>query len=341
MTTLSAASIRPGGQGRRRHDDASPSFGEKTLSAVKIATRGSDLALAQARTMADRIERELGHATELVVLTTTGDRIQDVSLSKIGGKGLFIKEIEQALLDGRADVAVHSAKDLPADLAEGLVLAAFPERADPRDALVCRRASGSIASLPQRGRVGTGSTRRIAQLLALCPDLEIIPLRGNVPTRLAKLETESLDAVVLASAGLDRLGRGAQISERISSDLLLPAVAQGTLALQAREGEPLAAALAKLEQPQAGNSARAERSFLEHLEGDCTVPLAGFCEVIGQGVLRFRGLVSSTDGRRVARAELTGDALDPEALGSAVARAVLNAGGAEILAELRQGEPGP
>ena len=310
------------------------------MSAVRIATRGSDLALAQARAMAGRIERELGHPTELVVLTTTGDRIQNVSLAKIGGKGLFIKEIEQALLDRRADVAVHSAKDLPADLADGLVLAAFPERADPRDALVMGKSPASIDDIPQGGRIGTGSTRRIAQLLALRPDLRIVPLRGNVPTRIGKLETESLDAVILASAGLDRLGRSDQISERISSDLLLPAVAQGTLALQAREDDALVQALNKLEQKQAGDSARAERSFLEHLEGDCTVPLAGFCEPLDSGMLRFRGLVASTDGQRVARAEQIGEATDPEALGAAVAESVLNAGGAEILAELRQGEPG-
>ncbi|MAJ62334.1 MAG: hydroxymethylbilane synthase [Deltaproteobacteria bacterium] len=310
------------------------------MSAVRIATRGSDLALAQARTMARRIEQELNHSTELLVLTTTGDRIQDVSLSKIGGKGLFIKEIEQALLDRRADVAVHSAKDLPADLADGLVLAAFPERADPRDALVTGQSSGSIEDLPHGGRVGTGSTRRIAQLLALRPDLEIVPLRGNVPTRLGKIETESLDAVILASAGLDRLGRSAQISERIPSDLLLPAVAQGTLALQAREDDPLVEALSKLEEKHAGHSARAERSFLEHLEGDCTVPLAGFCESIDSDTLRFRGLVASLDGQRVARAERTGKATDPKALGAAVAESVLNAGGAEILAELRRGETG-
>lgn len=323
----------------KSHEDGLLPVEDKSVSTVRIATRGSDLALAQARTMARRIERELGHSTELVVVTTTGDRIQNVSLSKIGGKGLFIKEIEQALLDRRADVAVHSAKDLPADLAAGLVLAAFPERADPRDALVTGQPSGTIDDIPRGGRVGTGSTRRIAQLLALRPDLEIVPLRGNVPTRIGKLETESLDAVILAAAGLDRLGRSDQISERISSDLLLPAVAQGTLALQAREDDPLAEVLRKLEEKHAGNSARAERSFLEHLEGDCTVPLAGFCESADPGTLRFRGLLASVDGQRVARAEETGSAMDPQALGAAVAESVLNGGGAEILSELRRGEP--
>ena len=181
------------------------------MSTVRIATRGSDLALAQSRTIAASVRQTLGVETDLVVLKTTGDRIQDQSLAKIGGKGLFVKEIEEALLDGRADLAVHSAKDLPAQLAEGLELAAIPERADPRDALAGREAGTRLDSLPEGARVGTGSTRRTAQLLARRPDLDVVPLRGNVPTRLRKLESEGLHAVVLACAGLDRLGLGARI----------------------------------------------------------------------------------------------------------------------------------
>ncbi len=302
---------------------------------VRIATRGSDLALVQANAMAGRIAAELGHETELVVVRTTGDRIQDVSLAKIGGKGLFIKEIEEALLDGRADVAVHSAKDLPAQLAPGLVLAAFPERADPRDALIAREPGASVAGLREGARVGTGSTRRTAQLLAARPDLEIVPLRGNVPTRLAKLESESLDAVILACAGLDRLGRGGVITERISSEVLLPAVTQGTLALQSREGEALADDLARLEDAAAAVAARAERAFLERLGGDCTVPLAGHCEADARGGVRVRGLLVSANGRRLARAEQSGRAEDAATLGEALARAVLEDGGAAILAQLR------
>ncbi len=285
--------------------------------------------------MAGRIAAELGHETELVVVRTTGDRIQDVSLAKIGGKGLFIKEIEEALLDGRADVAVHSAKDLPAQLAPGLVLAAFPERADPRDALIAREPGASVAGLREGARVGTGSTRRTAQLLAARPDLEIVPLRGNVPTRLAKLESESLDAVILACAGLDRLGRGGVITERISSEVLLPAVTQGTLALQSREGEALADDLARLEDAAAAVAARAERAFLERLGGDCTVPLAGHCEADARGGVRVRGLLVSANGRRLARAEQSGRAEDAATLGEALARAVLEDGGAAILAQLR------
>jgi hydroxymethylbilane synthase len=305
------------------------------VAKVRIATRGSDLALAQARTMAARLEAELGVATELVVVSTTGDRIQDVSLAKIGGKGLFIKEIEEALLDGRADVAVHSAKDLPAALAPGLVLAAFPERADPRDALVGRTPDATVEALPRGARVGTGSTRRTALLLARRPDLEIVPLRGNVPTRLRKLESDSLDAVILACAGLDRLGRSDVIAERVATDWLLPAVCQGTLALQARAGEALADDLMGLGAPGLEVATRAERSFLEHLEGDCTIPLAAHCEAEGSGRIRLRGLVASADGRRVARAEQRGPAAEAAALGAAVAKEVLDGGGAEILAALR------
>ena len=307
------------------------------VTPVRIATRGSELALAQAGAIAERISRELDRPSEMVVITTTGDRIQDVSLAKIGGKGLFIKEIEQAILDDRADVAVHSAKDLPAALAPGLVLASFPERADPRDALVVRGSARTVSELPSGARVGTGSTRRMAQLLSVRPDLELVPMRGNVPTRLSKLESESLDALILACAGLDRLGLSAQISERISTDLMLPAVAQGTLALQTRQDDPLITDLRRLEDPKVSLTTRAERSFLEELGGDCTIPLAGFCETLGEDLLRFRGWLSSANGETVACAEQEGPSADPEAMGTSVARAVLDAGGEQILDQMRRG----
>ena len=175
------------------------------MALLRIATRGSGLARAQSGQVGRLLEAALGVTAEFVIVRTTGDRIQDRSLSEVGGKGLFVKEIEEALLEGRADVAVHSAKDLPAEGAAGLSFVAFPEREDPRDALVAREPGAELASLRARARVGTGSVRRSAQLLALRPDLQIVPLRGNVPTRIAKIETEDLDAVVLACAGLDRL----------------------------------------------------------------------------------------------------------------------------------------
>ena len=304
------------------------------MSRVRIATRGSDLALAQARGVAARIESSLGAETELVVVKTSGDRLQQGSLAKLGGKGLFVKEIEEALLDGRADVAVHSAKDLPVELAAGLELVAFPEREDPRDALVGRLADASLVALAHGARVGTGSVRRRAALLALRPDLEIVPLRGNVPTRLAKLESESLDAVILACAGLVRLGLADRIHERIASDVMLPAVCQGTLALQARAGERLAEQLRELDDPATALTVAAERGFLARLEGDCTVPLAAYAEPLPQGGLRLRGWLATSDGSRVAFAEAEGVAQAAALVAKQVADRVLSAGGREILDEL-------
>ena len=297
---------------------------------VRIATRGSELALAQARYVEERIRRELGRDVELVIVKTTGDRIQDVALSKLGGKGLFVKEIEEALLEGRADVAVHSAKDLPAKLADGLTLVAFPQREDPRDALVARKRGRCVAELPEGARVGTGSVRRSAQLLAVRPDLEILPLRGNVATRLAKLESEALDAIVLACAGLDRLGRQAAIAERISTDLLLPAVCQGTLAMETRVDDEHAAVLAVLDDPDVAVPAAAERAFLSRLEGDCTTPLAVLAEWRA-GALRVRGLVASPGGEQLLRAEVVGAGERAESLGREVAESLLTQGAGALL----------
>jgi len=303
------------------------------VTRLLLATRGSQLALAQSGWFAKRVEEALGVAVELVVVKTSGDRLADVSLATIGGKGLFVKEIEEALLDGRADFAVHSAKDLPAKIAPGLVLAAFPERADARDALVAREAGASLEGLPAGARVGTGSARRTAQLRALRPDLEVVALRGNVTTRLERLRDGSFDAVLLACAGLDRLGLGERIHERVAAELLLPAVGQGVLAIEARAGESLAQDLGVLTHAPSARAIAAERAFLARLEGDCNVPLAAYAAPRDDGSLRVRGLIASTDGKRVARAEASGE--DAERLGVAVADAVLAAGGDAILAALR------
>jgi hydroxymethylbilane synthase len=306
------------------------------VSRIRIATRGSELALTQSRHIAARIEAELGVETELVVLRTTGDRIQDRSLAKIGGKGLFVKEIEEALLDGRADVAVHSAKDVPAGIAEGCVLAAFPERVDPRDALCGRERGVVLDDLPVGARVGTGSTRRMALLLRHRPDLELVPLRGNVPTRLEKIQSDDLAAVVLACAGLDRLGLSDRIDERIAPETMLPAVGQGLLALETRADDRWRDRIASLESPETGMVARAERAFQLRLGGDCSVPLAGFAEPTVEGGLHFRGLVSSLDGRRVAEGEGSGPAAAAASVGEAVAETVLAKGGDEILRQLAE-----
>lgn len=310
------------------------------MKPVRIATRGSELALAQARWVSARIEKELGRKAELVVITTTGDRILDKPLAEVGGKGLFVKEIEEALLRNEADVAVHSAKDLPAELAPGLRLAAFPERVDPRDALVVRDEGATITSLPEGARVGTGSTRRKALLLAARPDLEIVPLRGNVPTRVAKIEREGLAGVILACAGLERLGLHELIGERISTDLMLPAVCQGTLALETRADDGLAAELERLDDETAKLSVSAERSFLARLEGDCTVPMAVHLDEPELGRIRVRGLVASLDGKRIARAEEEASSSDAADVGRRVAEAVLADGGAEILASIASGGSG-
>jgi hydroxymethylbilane synthase len=309
------------------------------VTTVRIATRGSALALAQAGGIGRAVTEALGRDAELVPLVTEGDRRKEASLAKIGGKGLFVKEIEEALLDGRADLAVHSAKDLPAKGHPGLVFAAFPARADARDALVARARRARLVELPQGARVGTGSARRASQLHALRPDFEVVPLRGNVDTRLRKLAERELDAVLLAAAGLERLGLADLIQERIDPGELLPAVGQGTLALQTRADDPLAADLAALDDAQTRARLEAERAFLVALEGDCNVPLAAYAEIDGER-MRLRGLVASPDGGTVARSEQWAPVAEAHAAGLRAAEEVRAAGGDEILAALRAGGSG-
>jgi hydroxymethylbilane synthase len=304
------------------------------MSRVRIATRASRLALAQSGQLAREIEARLGVTTELVPLRTTGDRLADVPLARVGGKGLFVKELEEALLDGRADLAVHSAKDLPAHLPEGLALVAFPERADPRDA--CLSDGCGLAELPAAARVGTGSPRRAAQLRAWRPDLSVVPLRGNVTTRIERLARGDFEAIVLACAGLERLGLADRIDERIDPERMLPAVGQGVLALEARAGGALGDDLAaRLTHPGTARALAAERAFLVRLSGDCNVPLAALAEPAAGGSLRLRGLVASPDGARVVRAE--GEGREPEALGREVAEKLLAQGAAALLDALRPG----
>jgi hydroxymethylbilane synthase len=306
------------------------------VSAIRLATRGSALALTQSGQVARALEVALGRSVELVTVRTTGDALQNVSLAKVGGKGLFIKEIEEALADGRADVAVHSAKDLPAGIPAGFALAAFPERADPRDALVTRPRGGRLAGLPTGARIGTGSVRRGSQLLALRPDLEIVPLRGNVDTRLRKLEGQGLDAVVLACAGLDRLDRAEVIDERIDPDALLPAVGQGVLALETRRGDPLGDEVRKaIDHAPTRAAIEAERAFLEGLEGDCTVPL-GALATVAAGEVRLRALLAAADGSQVIRVATSGRSERSAEAGREASRRVLAAGGHALLASLAE-----
>lgn len=299
---------------------------------IRIATRRSALARWQATHVAELLraaEPEL--EVRLHEVVTRGDRILEVPLAKVGGKGLFVKEIEDALLAGQAEVAVHSMKDLPAVIAPGLAVGAVPEREDPRDAL-CSGTARSLAELPRGARVGTSSLRRGAQLKALRPDLRIEMVRGNVETRLRKGETE-LDAVVLAYAGLKRLGLAGRARYVFDPSEMLPAVAQGALAIEARADDAATLArLARLEHPETRVQVEAERGFLRRLEGGCQVPLAGHATV-RSGTVTLRGLVASLDGTRVVRGERSGPAAQAAGIGEALAEELLGRGAAEILRE--------
>ena len=304
------------------------------MSRVRIATRASDLAMAQSRRVAAMIEERLGVETELLPMKTTGDLLEG-PLNAVGGKGLFVKEIEEALLEHRADIAVHSAKDLPAGTPAGLALIAFPERADPRDALLARQRGVGLRDLPDAARVGTGSLRRSIQLRAERPDLEVVPLRGNVPTRIRKLETEDLDAVVVACAGLERLGLEGRIDERLAPDAMLPAVCQGILALEGRRDDPIARDVARLTDEETAIQATAERAVLERLEADCNVPLAAFAELDGDR-LRLRALLAEPETDEILRTEGEGSAGDAGALGLRLADDLLASGGTALLERLRR-----
>jgi hydroxymethylbilane synthase len=299
-----------------------------------IASRESALAMWQAEHIRDRL-RLLYPQTEVSILgmTTQGDQILDVTLSKIGGKGLFVKELETALENGSADIAVHSLKDVPMHLPDGFVLACIGEREDPLDAFVSNKFD-QLSSLPSGSVVGTSSLRRESQLRARFPHLDIQPLRGNVQTRLRKLDEGQYAAIILAAAGLKRLGLGERIRAVISSEDSLPAVGQGALGIETCADRPeLTALLAPLHHADTAACVLAERAMSRALAGSCQVPLGGFAEVKGDN-LRMRGFVASPDGSKMLRAELTGNVNAPETLGNAVAEALLKQGAGEILAAL-------
>ena len=300
---------------------------------LRIGTRGSALALWQAEWVKAQLlaaHEEL--AVELLVIKTTGDKILDVPLAKVGGKGLFVKEIEEALLEGKADLAVHSVKDMPAELPEGLHLAVMPPREDPRDALISRNGAG-LEALPHGARVGTSSLRRAAQLLHLRPDLRIETLRGNVDTRLRKLESEGFDAIVLAAAGLKRMELNHVVSEYLEPERMLPAVGQGALGIETRTGDAFTnEVVASLAHPQTMTTVRAERAFLKRLEGGCQVPIGAHATMEGETLI-LTGMVADLEGVRLIRKELRGDAQQPEVVGERLAEVILESGGAEILAE--------
>ncbi|MEW5851161.1 MAG: hydroxymethylbilane synthase [Myxococcota bacterium] len=308
------------------------------MAHLKLGTRKSPLALWQAEHVAALLQaHEPGLTVELVKISTKGDRILDTPLAKVGGKGLFVKEIEEALLDGRIDLAVHSLKDVPAELPKGLTLRAYPKRADPRDAWVSPQYASPV-ELPPGARVGTASLRRQCQLLQARPDLEVIPIRGSVETRLAKIETEGLHAVVLAAAGLERLGLGHRIRRKLDVNEMLPAVGQGILGIEIREkDEETSRRVGALDDSDARAMAVCERAMLHELGGGCQVPIAGHLVRDSKGWW-LRGLVARPSGADMVRADgrvpLKVPLQELEALGRKVAVDLLNRGAGPILQEL-------
>jgi hydroxymethylbilane synthase len=295
-----------------------------------LATRRSKLALAQARAYVRfLIEKNPGLEVEELHVVTSGDRIQDRSLQEIGGKGLFIKEIEEALLDGRADFAVHSIKDVPAELADGLFLAAIPKREDPCDVLITR--GGGLAALPENALIGTSSMRRALQLKKNRPDLRTEPLRGNVDTRIRKLEEGHLDAIVLAYAGMRRLDLGARVDEVLTPELMLPAVGQGALGIECRADDSrMKSLLAATDDTDTRIAVEGERAFMRAVGGSCQLPVAAYC-ILGTDELWLRGLLADPDGTNLR----TGERRAQRPSNADEARAVAVALGAELGAALR------
>jgi len=293
-----------------------------------IGSRGSQLALWQANWIAARLA-ERGHETRIEIIKTTGDKITDVPLAKVGTKGLFTKEIEEALLDGRIDLAIHSLKDLPTEVPPGLTLAAVPEREDPRDAMV----GACLNDLPRGAKVGTSSLRRAAQLRVARPDLEIESVRGNLDTRVRKLDEGQYRAIVLAAAGLTRLGWAHRIAEILSPEVMCPAVGQGALAVETRAEGVAHEICAALDHAATRAAVTAERAVLAALGGGCQVPIGAHAVVTGDS-LRLIGVVIAPDGMRAVRKNFYGAAADAEEIGKRVGQELLDAGGREILEQV-------
>jgi hydroxymethylbilane synthase len=297
------------------------------VARLRIGSRGSQLALWQAHHISTLL-RERGHEVELEIIKTTGDKITEVALAKVGTKGMFTKEIEEALAEGRVDLAVHSLKDLPTELAPGFEIAAITKRENPRD-VFCSKKFSSIEELPHGARVGTSSLRRQAQLKALRPDLEIHPLRGNVDTRLRKLEAGEYDAIILAAAGLNRLGKTELVKQVIPSEVMCPAAGQGALGIEIRAGDAVTRQhLAFLDDIAARATTTCERALLNKLGGGCQVPIGASAEM-RNGRLHLEAIVAQPDGTKVLREARDGD--DPVKLGESVGASLLQHGGEAIL----------
>jgi hydroxymethylbilane synthase len=301
------------------------------MANLRIGSRGSQLALWQAHHISDLL-RGQGHTVELEVIKTTGDKITDVALAKVGTKGMFTKEIEEALVDNRVDLAVHSLKDLPTELASDFEIAAITTRENPRDAF-CSVKFASIDELPQGANIGTSSLRRQAQLKAIRPDLQIHPLRGNVDTRLRKLEAGDYDAIILAAAGLNRLGKTQLIRQIIPAEIMTPAAGQGALGIEIRRGDSSTRTLlAFLDDAAARATTTCERALLNKLGGGCQVPIGAHAEMLTNGKIHLNALVAHPDGTKVLRETRDGD--DPQRLGDEVGDMLLRRGGDAILEEV-------
>jgi len=301
------------------------------IKKIKIGTRGSPLALRQSTWVKEALAgRSPQLEFELVIIKTSGDKIQDVSLEAIGGKGLFVKEIEEALLAKRIDLAVHSLKDMPGELPRGLIIGAVPVREDPRDVLISRDRM-LLKDIPGQKKIGTGSLRRKAQLLHHRADLQVVPLRGNLDTRLKKMESEGLAGIILAAAGIHRMGFEDRISQYLDLDTSLPAVGQGALALEIREGDLRLQELVDAVHHQAtALCTQAERAFLNRLQGGCQIPIAGHAWIQGERII-LKGLIAGLDGVTIIKDQWEGPLTDPPSLGIRLAEKLIQAGGWEIL----------
>ena len=300
---------------------------------VRLGTRGSQLALWQANHIKEKLEKTYNLEVEVIKIKTQGDKILDVALAKLGGKGLFVKELEEALLTKKIDFAVHSMKDVPVLLPEGLHITAITKREDPRDVFISKNFN-SLNELPLEAKVGTSSLRRQCQLLALRGDLKVEVLRGNVETRIRKMLDGQYDAVILAYAGVKRLGLTEYVKEVISDELSLPAIGQGALGIECRiEDKEMNEILQFLNDEDTSLCVRAERAFLRVLEGGCQVPIGAYAK-ISDNKLIIKGLVGSLDGKKVIKETISGDKYDSEALGETLAKIILERGGKSILEEI-------
>ncbi len=305
----------------------------KAKPVIRLGSRGSKLALWQAEFIRSEIEGRTGRKVQIEKIRTTGDMILDVPLARVGGKGLFVKEIEEALLAGSIDLAVHSMKDVPTDLPDGLEIVAITRREDPRDAFLSVKYE-KLEDLPRGAKVGTSSLRRQTQLLGLRPDLSVETLRGNLDTRIRKMEEGLFDAIILAAAGIRRLGWEAKITQYIPEEVSLPAIGQGALGIEIRSDDPdTREAVSFLNDRDTSLAVRAERGFLKRLEGGCQVPIASHGRTEGDAIF-LRGMVGRPDGSEIVRGSERGGISDPEALGTVLAEQLLTRGAKEILDEV-------